>query len=155
MSLTIIIFIILIGLIFITIEFFLIPGTTITGIIGGILIVLGIFFAYRHHGVQAGNITLVASGLASFALIIAGFKVITSKKVTLNEYVSDKVNVFENVHIKPGDEGEAFNDLRPNGKGLFNDERIEVYSSGAYIKKGEKIVVVKISGNKIFVKKNN
>lgn len=137
------------------IEFFLIPGTTVVGIIGGLLIIFGISMSYTHHGVVVGNYTFLSAGIVSILLLILGFRAIISQRFSLTDSVQERVNKFEHEHINPGDEGETFNYLRPNGKALINGEKVEVYSVGAYIKRGEKIKVVRISGNKIFVKKVN
>ena len=49
MSLTAIIILIVVGLLLVLIEFFVLPGTNVAGIIGILLVVGAIFFSYRDH----------------------------------------------------------------------------------------------------------
>ena len=43
--------------------------------------------------------------------------------------------------------------LRPSGTVLIDEERVDVVADGEFIASGESIVVFKVVGNKIFVKK--
>ncbi|MEQ1337863.1 hypothetical protein ABLW48_23950, partial [Salmonella enterica] len=65
MSLTISIIIvasvILLGILFMLIEFFLLPGISIAGVAGGLFLLGGIIYAYLYLGNMGGNITLATS----------------------------------------------------------------------------------------------
>ncbi len=144
--------IIIFGLIVIMVEIFLVPGTTLIGVIGGIIVVIGIYFSFAEHGTKVGSITLALSTIATGLLMYAGFKAYTSKKFSLNDTVSGRVNEPEENFPKVGDEGVTVSFLRPNGKAIINGNKTEVYSLSEYIESSKKIKVVKISENKIFVK---
>lgn len=146
---------IFIGLLLVFVEVIFIPGTTVVGIIGGVLMIIGIYFVYKEYGNEIGNYTLGFSVLANVILLIVGFKFITSNKATLNASIDSKVNILDLEKIKIGDNGTTFTVLRPNGKAIINGERVEVYSVGEYIDKDTSVEVSKIADNKIFVKPKN
>ena len=43
--------------------------------------------------------------------------------------------------------------LRPSGTVIIDEERVDAVADGEFIASGEEIVVFKVVGNKIFVKK--
>jgi membrane-bound serine protease (ClpP class) len=61
----------------------------------------------------------------------------------------------EQTSAKVGEEGVTVSQLRPNGKALINDEKMEVYSLGEYVDINVKVKVIKIADSKIFVKPIN
>lgn len=52
-----------------------------------------------------------------------------------------------------GRKGEATTDLRPAGKGRFDDEMLDIISDGEFIPKGENIQVAKHEGSRIVVRR--
>lgn len=151
MSLTLAGAVILLGLLLIMAEVFLIPGTTVVGIVGGIIVVTGVYLTYSHHGVKTGNIALVISLTATGILTYLGFKAYSSRKFSLNDVLEGRVNLSENESIRVDDEGVTVSNLKPNGKAMIKDNKVEVYSLGGYIDRNIPIKVVKIRENKIFV----
>lgn len=143
------------GLLLILVEVFLIPGTTFVGLVGTMVVIAGVVVAYVDHGTKAGNIAFGISAVASGILVYIGFKAYTSRKFSLNDVIDGKVNELEDTEIRPGEKGETITNLRPNGKAIFGDKKIEVYSLGEFIDDRQPIEVAKISGNKIFVKPLN
>ena len=152
MSLILVIIIVALGLAFIFIEIFLIPGTALVGLLGGVMVVAGVVLAYINFGSQEGNIVLIISTLAFIIMTIGGFKRINSLKWGLKENIESRVNVLQENLVQIGDEGTTFSDLRPNGKAVINNLRLEVYSNGDYIDKDTQVVVTKVTNSKIFVK---
>lgn len=144
--------IIVLGLVIIMVEIFLVPGTTIIGVVGGIIVVAGVYLSYSEHGSRVGNITLAISGAATGLLLYIGFKAYSSRRFSLNETLEGRVNVFDEQLAAVGDKGTTFTYLRPNGKANINNQKVEVYSLGEFIESGVDVEVIKISGNKIFVK---
>lgn len=144
--------IIALGLIFIFIEVFLIPGTAFVGVLGGLLMALGVFLSYTNLGVMEGNVTLGISAIILLILLVFGLRKISSLSWSLNDNIDSKVNVLEKDLVKPGDKGTTFSTLRPNGKALINNLRLEVYSIGDFIDKGDPVVVTKVTPDRIYVK---
>jgi membrane-bound ClpP family serine protease len=62
-DLIIIIAVILLGVVFMLIEIFLLPGISIAGIAGAIFLIGGIIYAYIFQGSTVGNITLAGTAV--------------------------------------------------------------------------------------------
>ncbi len=154
MTLGFVIAIILVGLLLIFLEIFFIPGTTLFGVVGGIALVIGVIMVYSYYGSKWGNIATVASLVSVLIALVAGFKVIQSNKLAMNAEITGRVNELEKNLYNIGDKGIAASELRPNGKGIFNDNRIDVYSNGEYIQRDSPIEIIKITNDKIFVKQS-
>lgn len=144
--------IILVGLVLVFLEIFLIPGTTLFGIVGGIALVVGVILIYTNCGNHWGNIATAATVVAVFVAVIAGFKVIQSNKLAMKAEIKGRVNELEKNLYSIGDKGTAVSELRPNGKGMFNGNKIDIYSNGEYIQRESEIEIIKITNDKIFVK---
>ena len=83
-------------------------------------------------------------------IMVAIFIYIAVTKLILK----DKLEGSSTDSADPGLEGAlgvTLTDLKPAGMALINDERIEVFSSGAFIKKDTHIQVKRIEGSKIIV----
>ena len=152
MTLGIILAIFIFGLLLIFFEMFVIPGTALFGILGGVALVAGVVLVYSYYGSRWGNISVLFTVLAFAITIIAGFKVIQSNKIAMKAEIRSKVNELEKHRYNVGDVGTAVSELRPNGKGLFGNDKVDVYSSGEYIQRGSELEIIKISNDKIFVK---
>jgi membrane-bound ClpP family serine protease len=152
MELGIIIAIIVLGLLIIMVEIFLIPGTTIVGILGALVVLIGVAFGYSELGKTKGHLILLGSLLSTGILLYFGFKAYTSQRFALKERIDSKVNVL-NEHVPAvGEEGVTITSLRPSGKVKINHRMWEAYSIDEFIEPDVPVIVTKIEQNKIFVK---
>ena len=155
MAFSIIVIIILLGLVLIFLEMFVIPGTALFGILGGIAIIAGAALMYSNYGSRYGNITAAITGVSVFVAVAAGFKVIQSNRLAMKAEIKSKVNTLEQHHYSLGQKGKTVSELRPNGKAIFADSnKVDVYSEGEYIERESEVEIVKITHNKIFVKQS-
>ena len=149
------IFIVVILMVFavglIILEIFFLPGITVGGIAGGILAIVGIWFAYSQLGAFVGNITLIAS-IVVFGLIFFGFvKSDTLNKIALKEEIDSTVETVSQEKIKPGDEGITISRVNPMGKARINGETVEVKSTGDFIDPEIPITVIKVYPTNVLV----
>jgi membrane-bound ClpP family serine protease len=152
MTLGIVIAIILIGLLLIFLEIFLIPGTTLFGVVGGIALLIGVVMVYSYYGSKWGNITLLASSLSVVISVVLGFKVIQSNKLAMKAEIDGRVNELENAEeLQIGALGITVTELRPIGKVVFAHKKLEVSSTGDYIHRETEVEIIQILGNKIIV----
>ena len=79
----IIIAIIVVGLILLFLEIFLIPGTTLFGIAGGVALITGVLLVYYDFGNKWGNIAVAITLFLVAVAVVAGFKVIEEAPVFL------------------------------------------------------------------------
>jgi membrane-bound ClpP family serine protease len=153
MSLTLIFLIIALGLILILIEIFVLPGTTIIGIAGGVLIVFSIWQAYKIYGSDKGHLIVLATIVVIGATLVMAFKSNTWKGMMLTTNVEGRVNEVEENKLHIGDEGKAISRISPSGTALFNNELYEVHTKGDFIEQETEIFISKLEDNKIFVKR--
>ena len=151
MTIFVIIFLILLGLLLLLIEFAVIPGVTIAGIGGLLLFVASVYIAFAKYGTIAGVITLIAILIAAPAMIVYFFKSKTGKKMILESQIDGKIENVDAEKIHVGDIGKSISRLAPSGKVRVNNEVVEAQSTGAFIDQNIDVRVVKIQSNKIIV----
>jgi membrane-bound ClpP family serine protease len=151
MSWLLIISLIVFGLLSVVLDFLFIPGGVVA-IIGALMEIAGVSLAYAGHGSVAGTITLVVTLAVSALVIVLILNSKTWKKCALDTSIESKANDFnaQNVHV--GAEGMTISRLAPSGKAIFNGETVEVASEHGLIDENREVMVVKVEGNKIFVK---
>ncbi len=152
MSLTLIVLLIALGLLLILLEIFVIPGTSVFGIAGGVLIIFSIWQAYSIYGSNRGHIIVIATIAIIIATLVIAFKTNTWRRMMLNTNVTGRVNEIEIEKLHVGDTGTAISRISPAGTALFNDELYEVHTTGDFIDQEKELIITKIEDNKIFVK---
>jgi membrane-bound ClpP family serine protease len=155
MSIFAIILLILLGLVLLLIEFAVIPGVTIAGIGGFLLLGASVYIAFTELGITAGFITLLVVLIVAPAMIYYFFKSRTGKKMILEKNIEGKVEFVNNLKIAVGDTGKSIGRLAPSGKARVNGEIVEAHSTGAYIDHNTEIKVIKVVSNKIIVEPIN
>ena len=160
-----------IGVVFIALEVFVIPGFGFFGIIGlftsiGALILIMLnndmfdfTFVVSKDIVNASLSVLISVFAFGILILFGGIRFTDShafKKISLAEtqnsdlgYVSKKYS--DNLI---GKNGKAFTVLRPSGKILINDEIYDATSSGEFIEKNTKVKVISNEGSNLKVKKS-
>lgn len=112
-----------------------------------------------------GDINAVYAMLVSFAMAVFIFALIVKKlpssKLWNRLTLKDKSNTANGyVSAEPREEllgkrGIVVTELRPSGSALIADKLVDVISEGAFLTKGEKIIVVAVNGNRVLVRKVN
>lgn len=151
MTIFAIILLIFLGLLLLLIEFVIIPGVTVAGIGGFLLLGASVYMAFTKYGTGAGFLTLAFVLVASPLLIYFLFKSKMGKKMVLESLVDGKVDSFDTENIRVGDTGKTIGRLAPSGKVRVNNEVVEAQSTGGYIDHNTDIRVLKILTNKIIV----
>ena len=152
---TIIIVLILVGLLMMILEIIVIPGAGFAGVIGFILMAVAIWFAYTREGVMAGNITLGATLAINVVGLVLALRSKTWKNAMLKTVNSGKVNSIKEGNLKVGDLGITISRCAPMGKAEFNNVYYEVSTLSEFIDQKQKIEIIRISGNKIYIRKIN
>ena len=152
---TIIIVLILVGLLMMILEIIVIPGAGFAGVIGFILMAVAIWFAYTREGVMAGNITLGATLAINVVGLVLALRSKTWKNAMLKTVNTGKVNTIKEGELKVGDIGTAISRCAPMGKAEFNNVFYEVSTLSEFIDQKQKIEIIRISGNKIYIRKIN
>jgi len=162
------------GIGFLLLEFFVIPGFGITGVIGLVLIVGSLILASQEFVIPqtptdrerlAVSLTVVvASGF-----IFLGCAVVVTRHFgrlpLLSQLVlaaptsaatpastkAAKLELWQST-VKVGDIGVADSPLRPAGKAQFGDIYVDVVADGSFVDTGKMVKVAQISGNRVVVR---
>lgn len=152
---TVIVILIIVGLLMMILEIIVIPGSGVAGIIGMALMVAGIWLAYSKQGTEAGHITLVVTIAVNVIGLIVTLQSKTWKKAMLNAVNTGKVNEIKADELKVGEVGTTISRCAPMGKAKFNNTFYEVSTLSEFIDQNQKVEIIRISGNKIYIKKIN
>ncbi|RLD70106.1 MAG: hypothetical protein DRJ10_20715, partial [Bacteroidetes bacterium] len=146
MTLLGIIALIALGIVLILLEFFVVPGITVAGIGGLILLISGIAMSYLKYGAPGGHYVLLGTSLSLIFILYIAFKSKTWKRISLDTAIVSKAREDLSLKININDEGASVSRLAPVGTVLINDELVEAESRSGFVDENEKIVVVKVKG---------
>lgn len=155
MTIFAIILLILLGLLLLLIEFALIPGVTIAGIGGFLMLVASVYMAFKSYGSLVGFITLAFVLIAAPFMIFYFFKSKSGKKMILESQIDGKVETIDHSRISVGDTGKTIGRLAPSGKVRINGEVVEAQSTGKFIDHNTPVKVLKVLSNKLIVEPIN
>jgi membrane-bound ClpP family serine protease len=142
----------LLGILLLLLEILFVPGTTIVGVGGIILLAIGIYLSYAYLGTGAGHISLascVVVVILSLAVLLKGN---TWKRMALDSSIDSRSLVNMSTQVTVGDRGVTVSRLNPMGKALFGEKMLEVTADGEFVDEAKDIEVVKVEQNKIKVK---
>ncbi len=147
----------IVGLILISMEIFIVPGFGITGIGGLIAIFSSLFFLF-----PTANIALTVLATVLFISILATIVIIKFfgasrfwKRIALGESQTKERGYVVQIDKETliAKKGKVLSPLRPAGIIEIDGERLDVVSEGDFIESGQIVEIIKISGNRIVVKK--
>ena len=149
--LAIVIGILLFGTLLFVVEIFVMP-TLIIGKVAFVVTLGGLALAFYELGALYGSLCVLAAIIINGLLLYFGMERIAKSKISVLEVIDGKVNNFQDFGLKIDDEGVAVTDIRPEGKAIFNDQKVMVWALTGFITTESKIQIHKIEENKIFVK---
>ena len=155
MTILIILFLIFLGVLLLLLEFAVIPGVTIAGIGGVVMLGASVYLAFSEYGIIAGIVTLAFVLIAVPILFIRFFKSRRGKKMVLESEITGRVDEIDVNTIHPGDEGITVGRLAPTGKVRVNNQTIEGKSISGFIDQQVKVRVVEILKTQIIVEPIN
>ncbi|WP_300369960.1 NfeD family protein [Brachyspira sp.] len=149
----------ILGIILLGVEIFLIPGFGITGILGILAIVTGIFLSFGIHNIAAAVFVIFVSLIIDIILILLIARFMTKSKDFKNKITldSDTSGYHSSISYDDliGKNGIADTFFRPSGYILIDGKKYDAVSEGEFIDKGSNLKVVLVEGNRIVVKKYN
>jgi membrane-bound ClpP family serine protease len=154
MSVAFIIALIVIGLALIVVEVVVLPGITVAGIAGALLIGFGIFFTYRWFGNTAGTYALIGTSVLFIIFLIYALRAKTWDRLSLHSEIDSRVNVVDTNDIKTGDRGMTVSRLAPIGKILIHDKIVEGKSKFGLIDENKEIEVIQVNESTIIVQES-
>ncbi len=153
MSIAAIILLVLLGIFLFIVEFLLVPGVTIAGIGGAVLMAVAVYFAYTTHGNMVGNYSLAATLVLTVAVGGYALRAKTWKRLALNKNIESKVEVgLEDNKIKVGDRGESITRMAPVGRVLINGIIVEGKSQRGFVDQHTPVEVIKVLNTQVVIK---
>jgi len=144
---------ILIGLLFIFLEFFL-PGA-IMAILGVLALGSGAFLLVISNSSPMFKVSVIISSLLMLIIVckVALWTIRNSqrKNYLLDDDQAEFVAAVLDMSLV-GHQGEAASDLKPSGHILVNQKRLQALSESDYIAKGKKIIIIDGRGAYYIVK---
>ncbi len=161
----------LIGIVLLIVEIFVIPGFGVIGIAGILAIVTSLVLSMNSLPLDVsfstGNLTssvlrVTVSMIASIVLLFVAMallpKTAVKSRLVLDTVIDARADggregeIIKSI-LSSGMLGQADSFLRPSGIAKFGDNRVDVTSEGDFIEKGETVVIVRVQGNHVVVKK--
>ncbi len=156
MELLIPIALILVGLGLIVVEVYLVPGFNVVGVLGFLVVVFGIGYAFYDVGMAGGVAALAGSAALGGGLFYWLWNSGAWDRFVLaaNLRTDQAVAVRESEHRARylGKSGVALTPLRPTGVAEIDGERIEVVTEGEFIASGSRVRVVAMDRRRYFVR---
>ncbi len=143
------------GLGLVIIEIIFVPGTTLVGVFGFLLLTIGVGLTFKYFGSEVGWTTLGITAVASGGVLYYAFTTNVWGRFSLKSSIDSKVNEGEQDELKEGMEGIALSALRPIGKAELNNKTFEVKTLGKYLDSGSRVRIIKILSNQIIVEPIN
>ena len=168
----------LLGIAFLAVELFILPGFAVAGLLGAVLVLSGLLMAMQGFFIPHTPQELTTLAQSMLVVFFAGAAFVVAA-VTISKRMGS-LPVFSRLMLPPpepagaaargevgraaapqaaeddslpaiGWVGVAESDLRPGGKARFGNRRLDVFTDGEFLPKGSRIVVVRTSGNRLMV----
>lgn len=144
----------LLGIIIILAEFIL-PSGGILSLTAAAVFCYSLFYVFKNVSTDIGFLFLVFDIILIPVLVLIGIKILARSPLALKKSLSKQEGVTSQdseLQALVGKTGTVINDLRPAGKAIIDNKRLDVVSEGDYIDKDATIVVTSVDGNRIVVK---
>ncbi|MFD2202778.1 NfeD family protein [Shivajiella indica] len=142
----------LIGLVLVLTEILFVPGTTLVGLLGLIVTLGGIYYAFIKFDNNLAWIIVGAALLLNFSALVYGFRSGVWNKFALKEAITSRSFDDRLAGLEIGMEGKAISDIKPIGKAEFGERIYEVKSDSGFIMVGTKVFIARLEDNKIIIK---
>ena len=160
-----------IGVVLLVVEVYVTPGFGVAGVVGAVFILVSLVFAISALPIDVSFNTgelkwslarVVGSMLAVAVMLFAVLALLPKtrfRSVLVLETSIDSTTAggtegkVVRETVSEGLAGVAETYLRPAGIVRFGGKRVDVTTQGDFVKKGEKVVVVRVRGNHVVVRK--
>ncbi len=153
MGIGIVVLLVVLATVLMLVEVVFIPGFGITGIAGALAMIGSVFYAFFEVSNLAGWVTLVVVGMICIALFMWALYGKSLDKVALKKKIDSKVDVVDVKKFSVGDRGVAKTRLALIGEAIINGETVEVKSEMGFINEGEKVEIIRVAIDSIYVRK--
>ena len=150
------IIIFILGICLLIFEVF-VPDFGVAGIIGFLLIIGGVYLTNNDlsTALRDLSIAVVAASFLFIMLIRRGYSLTHLQKLVLQNNLDKESGFSSNTDASAylGKTGKTTTPLRPSGKVQFEDTELDVVSTGEHIDTDVSVIVTKVEGYKIIVRR--
>lgn len=154
MDIVITILLVLLATVLLAVEFVLIPGFGVTGVLGVVSMLASVFYAFFFVGNVAGWVTIIATCIISVSLILWALYGKSLDRLALNKKINSTVK-DDASKFAVGEKGVTKTRLALIGEAYINGNVVEVKSETGFIGEGEDVEIIRIAGGDIYVKRVN
>ena len=152
MILALIITLIVLGIAFLLLEIFFLPGITIAGIAGGLCLAATAWLSFSYYGATVGWYTVVAVVVIFSISVYLFIKTGVMDKISLRAEIKSTVE-GKDTNIKVGDRGVSLSRLAPIGNAEINGKITEVKSIRGFVDADTDIEVIAADKQEILVRR--
>ena len=163
------------GVALILVEILVLPGTIITGVLGGVMVLSGLILSFQ--GFLIPETALEEQFLLENMRYFVGTVLFMIVAVVLLSRFLPRIPLFgsvvldspggsgvhasaacgadlagEEARFRPGQRGRTISALRPVGRALLEGEPVDVQSEGGFLAEGVPVEVVRVDSNRLVVK---
>jgi membrane-bound serine protease (ClpP class) len=154
------------GVLLLAVEIFVFPGFGVIGVLGVISLLAGLALSLlgpgSTTGVVLGVLTRLITSLLVAVIAAIGLLRLLPRTPFGRKLVLETGMTAEQGYVSPpererellGCHGVATSPLHPSGFATLAGQRVDVMSEGEYIDPGEPIVVVRVDGNRVVVRRH-
>ncbi len=148
------------AIVLLLLEIFVIPGFGVAGGLGIACLVGSIIAVAPSLGMALGQMGFAI--IVVIVLVVISLKAKRTRRVWNRLILKDSTSTEEGYISQPskinsyvGKEGVALTTLRPAGAVQIGDERVDVVTEGSFVSPGEAVVVIKVDGSSVIVRKKH
>ena len=133
-------------------EFLVVPGITIAGIGGILMLAAAVYLSFAFYDTTTGLIVLVGVFVVIVLTTILALRARTWRRISLATDIHSNVGDVKETGVAVGDTGIALTRLAPIGTVVINDQKLEGHSEGPYIDQKTPVEVLRVSTTYVIVK---
>jgi len=139
------------GFVLLALEFLVLPGVNVAGVVGFLCLGGAVYLAYTRMGSLEGHLTLLGLAVCGFGFTYYILRSKTWRRLQLNSSIDSTVEGV-GASIREGDSGVCLGRLAPMGKVQVGGQVVEAQSESGYVAENSPVTVVKVYKNKRIVK---
>lgn len=153
MEILMIILLLLAAVLFLLVELFLIPGTSLASLLSLGCFAYANYYAFTTLGTTAGVVTLCCSALMATLALVRFMRSKTLDRLSLKQTLDGSVQRDESASVRIGDTGETTTRLALIGQARFGDRLVEVKSASGLLDEHTAVRVVRIADGILWVER--
>ena len=138
---------------FMALEIFIIPGTSLAGIVSAACLIGANVLVFDSYGLSAGIIVLAASLIVC---LVAGIWMLRAKaldRISLKRTIDSTAATEEQLSVKVGDRGIALTSQALIGNADFDGKIVQVQSADGFLDEKTPVVITRVIDGQVWVKR--